>query len=155
MLTERSIKNLGGVDKALVECVNLAHAKCLELGESYNFTVIEGVRTVEKQREYVNRGASQTMKSYHITGQAVDLALFDGTIMSNDLSKYAVVADCMDEAADELGIEITWGAVWDKRMDDYEDAQKEFKQYVKRRAAIGRKPFVDAVHFQIEPYDDN
>ena len=150
MLNDRSIKNLVGVDSRLVECVHLAHEKCEELGSEYAFTVIEGVRTLAKQQEYVRTGASQTLKSYHLTGQAVDLAVFEGNKMSNDLARYAVIADCMDDAAEELGIEITWGAVWDKRMDDYEDAQAEFKQYVKRRAAIGRKPFVDAVHFQIE-----
>lgn len=34
--------------------------------------IYETIRTKETQREYVNKGASQTMKSYHIVGQALD-----------------------------------------------------------------------------------
>lgn len=154
MLNDRSLKNLVGVDSQLVQCVHRAHELCLEIGPKYDFTVIEGLRSVETQRKYVNSGASQTMRSYHIIGRAVDLALFENGAMYNNIDRYAVIADCMDEAAEELGIEITWGAVWDKRMDDYDDAQAEFKEYVKRRKAQGRKVFVDAVHFQIEPYVD-
>ena len=154
MLSNRSLKNLVGVDSQLVQCVHRAHELCLELGSEYDFTVTEGVRTVAKQREYVNSGASQTMRSYHLIGRAVDLILFKDGAIYNGIDQYAVLADCMDEAAEELGIEITWGAVWDKRMDDYDDAQKEFRDYVKRRKAQGRKVFVDAVHFQIEPYAD-
>ena len=30
------------------------------------FTIIETVRTIEKQREYLKKGISQTMKSRHI-----------------------------------------------------------------------------------------
>ncbi len=34
--------------------------------------IYETIRTIEKQRENVTKGASQTMKSYHLVGQALD-----------------------------------------------------------------------------------
>ncbi|TKH23356.1 M15 family metallopeptidase, partial [Bacillus cereus] len=34
--------------------------------------IYETIRTVEQQREYVRKGASQTMRSYHLVGQALD-----------------------------------------------------------------------------------
>jgi peptidoglycan LD-endopeptidase CwlK len=34
--------------------------------------IYETIRTIEQQREYVRKGASQTMNSYHIVGQALD-----------------------------------------------------------------------------------
>lgn len=34
--------------------------------------IYETIRTVERQREYVRKGASQTMRSYHLVGQALD-----------------------------------------------------------------------------------
>lgn len=37
-----------------------------------NILIYETIRTEAKQREYVNSGASQTMRSYHLVGQALD-----------------------------------------------------------------------------------
>lgn len=42
------------------------------LKNDINILVYETIRTEEKQREYVNSGASQTMTSYHRVGQALD-----------------------------------------------------------------------------------
>ena len=38
--------------------------------------IYETIRTVEQQREYVRKGASQTMRSYHLVGQALDFVQF-------------------------------------------------------------------------------
>lgn len=146
-LSERSLRNLRGVHEDLVDCVKLAHDMC-----SYDFTVVEGLRTLETQKAYLAKGATSTLRSYHILGRAVDLMLFKGNTILEDITMYAHVADCMDASAEDLGIEITWGAVWDKRMSDYDDANKEFKEYIAQRRYKGKRPFVDAVHFQLEPY---
>lgn len=37
-----------------------------------NVLIYETIRTVEKQKQYVASGASKTMKSYHLVGQALD-----------------------------------------------------------------------------------
>ena len=46
-----------------------------------DFTVIEGVRTKERQKELLYKGVSKTMNSRHITGHAVDIVpVKDGVI---------------------------------------------------------------------------
>ncbi|MFW5399422.1 M15 family peptidase, partial [Yersinia sp. 1252 StPb PI] len=66
--SQRSEGNLKGVNDDLVRVVRRA----LELS-TVDFGVIEGVRTVERQKELVATGKSQTMNSRHISGNAVDL----------------------------------------------------------------------------------
>lgn len=41
----------------------------------YDFTITDGLRTIEEQREYVARGVSWTMNSRHLTGHAIDYAV--------------------------------------------------------------------------------
>ncbi len=66
--SQRSENNLKGVNPALVQVVRRA----LELS-IVDFGVTEGLRTVERQKELVAKGASQTMNSRHITGHAIDV----------------------------------------------------------------------------------
>lgn len=107
-LNARSLRNLAGVHDDLVRVVHRA-AKLSPV----KFTVIEGLRTVERQRQLVASGASQTMNSRHITGHAVDLAPHDaqGRIVF-DWPLYYRLAPAMKQAAAELGVSITWGGDW-------------------------------------------
>jgi len=66
-LDARSIRKLEGVHPDLVR---LAHAA----SEGMSIIVTEGLRTPEKQAQLVKAGASQTLRSRHLTGHAVDLA---------------------------------------------------------------------------------
>jgi peptidoglycan L-alanyl-D-glutamate endopeptidase CwlK len=77
-----------------------------------DFTVTEGIRTLERQKTLVANGASKTMNSRHLTGHAVDLAaLIDGKV-SWDWPLYHKIADAMKQAAKELDIPIVWGGDW-------------------------------------------
>ena len=107
-LNSRSETNLRGVHADLVKVVRRA----AELSP-VAFTVIEGLRTVERQRQLVAQGASKTMNSRHITGHAVDLAPHrpDGQI-AFDWPLYHKLAPAMKQAAKELGVSITWGGDW-------------------------------------------
>lgn len=107
ILNPRSEKNLGGVHPKLVAVVRRA-AEISDL----DFIVTEGVRTLERQKELYAKGASQTMKSRHLTGHAVDLAALVGTEVRWDWPLYAKLAGAMKEAAKELGTVITWGGDW-------------------------------------------
>jgi uncharacterized protein YcbK (DUF882 family) len=70
-LSQRSLNNLKGVDERLQEVVHYA------IGVSkIDFGVICGLRTVEEQKALVAKGASKTMNSKHLTGDAVDLMAF-------------------------------------------------------------------------------
>lgn len=103
-LGERSKINLKGVDSRLVRIVEQAIKET-----TIDFTVTEGLRTPERQQQLVNDGYSQTMKSKHLTGHAVDLvALIDGKV-SWDKKHYPEIARAMKKAADEQKVKIRWG----------------------------------------------
>lgn len=103
-LSQRSKDRLVGVDGRLVRLVNRA----IELTE-VDFAVTEGLRTVERQTELVNKGFSQTIKSKHLTGHAVDLAAYVDGKISWDKPFYYKIADAMKKAAQEQEVAIRWG----------------------------------------------
>lgn len=72
-LGARSLLRLQGVHPSLVRVVKRAIRIT-----PVDFTVLEGVRSRERQAELVRIGASKTMNSRHLTGHAVDLAPWVG-----------------------------------------------------------------------------
>jgi peptidoglycan L-alanyl-D-glutamate endopeptidase CwlK len=77
-----------------------------------DFTVLEGVRSLDRQRQLLKAGASKTLKSRHLTGHAVDLgALFEGEV-SWSWPLYHRIAFAVKSAAIELGVKIDWGGDW-------------------------------------------
>lgn len=106
-LGSRSKKRLEGVHPDLVRVVERA----IELTE-VDFTVLEGMRTVERQKKLVAKNASTTMNSRHLTGHAVDIgAWVDGTVRW-DWPLYYKLADAMKQAAKELNVDLEWGGDW-------------------------------------------
>jgi peptidoglycan L-alanyl-D-glutamate endopeptidase CwlK len=65
VFSKRSEENLKGVNDNLVAVVRRAL-----LLSSVDFTVVEGLRTVERQKQQLAIGASKTMNSRHIAGEA-------------------------------------------------------------------------------------
>lgn len=104
-LGTRSKQNLSGVHPDLVAVVKLA----ITITEQ-DFTVIEGIRNINRQRELVKAGKSTTMNSRHITGHAVDMVPWP--VDWDDLERFEVMAEAMKQAADELDIPIVWGGDW-------------------------------------------
>jgi len=74
-----------------------------------DFTVLEGIRNINRQRELFKAGKSTTMNSRHITGHAVDLAPWP---ISWEWEDFYPIADAMKAAAEELEIDIVWGGDW-------------------------------------------
>ena len=106
-LSQRSLSKLVGVHPKLVEVVKLAITK-----SPLDFSISEGLRTVERQKELVAQKKSQTMKSRHLVGEAVDICvLLDGKA-NWDFDNYRIVADVFKDCAAELGVKITWGGDW-------------------------------------------
>lgn len=106
-LGARSKKRLEGVHPDLVRVVERA----IELTE-VDFTVLEGMRTVARQKKLVAKGASTTMNSRHLTGHAVDIgAWVDGTVRW-DWPLYYKLAEAMKQAAKELNVDLEWGGDW-------------------------------------------
>lgn len=119
-LGEKSLSKLIGVHPDLSNVVKLAILK-----SDIDFVITEGVRSVERQKQLVAAGASQTMNSRHITGHAVDVAAIVGNEVRWDWPLYSKIAKAMKEAAIELKVTIQWGGDW--------------------------KTFKDGPHFQLHP----
>lgn len=106
-LSTRSYERLRGVHQDLVRVVERA----IEV-TSVDFTVLEGVRTQERQKKLFESGASKTLKSRHLTGHAVDLgAWLDGEVRW-DWPLYDRIAAAMKRAAADLEVPIEWGGDW-------------------------------------------
>lgn len=139
VLGERSLKNLWGVHPDLVAVVKRA----IQITRT-DFTVIEGVRTKERQKELVRKGASKTMNSRHLMGQAVDIApVIDGAI-SWHIDDYYPLAEAMATAADELGVRVRWGGSWSI----INNSKNHPSDWIKAYRAGGGK-FIDGPHFEL------
>lgn len=145
-LSSRSRGNLEGVRHKLVDVVERA----IEITE-IDFGVIEGVRSIEKQKELVAKGASQTMKSKHIHGAAVDLMAYIGSRGSWELNLYDDIADAMKQAAIEKDVALRWGAAWNvPDIREWEGTMEDaMNHYIDVRRSQGRRPFIDAPHFEL------
>jgi len=109
-LGPRSRQRLRGVHPDLVKVVERA-IKITDV----DFTVLEGLRTPERQKALVEAGASQTLNSRHITGHAVDLGAWVGDEVRWDWPLYHKIAAAMKEAAKQEGVSIVWGGDWKMR----------------------------------------
>lgn len=77
-----------------------------------DFTVFEGARTLERQKALVASGASRTLRSRHLTGDAVDLVPWlDGRPVW-DVAACRQIAAAMKQASAELQIPVEWGGDW-------------------------------------------
>jgi peptidoglycan L-alanyl-D-glutamate endopeptidase CwlK len=107
ILGSRSLTRLEGVHPDLVRVVKKAAAL-----SDLDFTVLEGLRTVERQKQLVNQGASRTMNSRHITGHAVDLAPMIGGEVSWAWPQYHRLAKIVKSAAADEKVPLQWGGDW-------------------------------------------
>ena len=102
-----SKNNLKGVHPDLVKVVE----KAITLTE-IDFRVTEGLRSKTRQIELVNKGASKTLNSRHITGHAVDVVALIGGSVRWDWPLYDIIAKAFKQASKELNIPIIWGGDW-------------------------------------------
>jgi hypothetical protein len=145
-LSSRSLSKLEGVNSALVEVVKDAiHLTKVDFGVTY------GLRTLEEQKRLVAEGRSQTMKSKHLEGRAVDLVAYFGSDISWELNVYDDICDAMAEAARNQGVAVKWGAAWSEGdIREYAGtAEEAMNAYIDLRRSQGRRPFIDAPHFEM------
>lgn len=148
-LSDRDNERLMGVHSKLIEVVIEAYRL-----SPLPLVVIEGVRSEERQREYVRTGASRTMDSRHLTGHAVDLGVRDGNQVSWHWPLYFRLAIVMRQAAENVGVELRWGGVWDRLMSQYtRTVHDEVALYVSRwrRKNRGSRsgPLLDGPHYEL------
>ncbi|WP_407714994.1 MULTISPECIES: M15 family metallopeptidase [Enterobacter] len=121
--SQRSETKLVGVHPDLLKVVRRA----LELSP-VDFGITEGLRTIERQKQLVAEGKSQTMNSRHITGHAVDVYAYPTPAGSWDMTYYRQIADAFKAASIELKIPVEWGGDW-KSLKDGPHMQLPFDKY--------------------------
>jgi peptidoglycan L-alanyl-D-glutamate endopeptidase CwlK len=130
-LSNADEQKLAGIHPRLAAVIRLAASR-----SSMKFRVLEGMRTVERQRQLVKKGASKTMNSRHLTGHAVDIAPIDGKgQVSWDWPLYHKLAPIVKQAAKELKVPLEWGGDW-KSFKDGPHWQLPFAQFPKTQAFV-------------------
>lgn len=90
----------------------------------YDFSITEGVRSLERQKELLEVGKSTTMNSRHLKGNAVDIAVFVEGKLTWDFKYYKEVSDHIKALSKSMQIPIVWGGDW--------------------------KSFIDGVHYELD-----
>ncbi|TQI81596.1 D-alanyl-D-alanine carboxypeptidase-like protein [Serratia fonticola] len=121
--TTRSEQHLLGVHPDLVRVMRLALRYSL-----VPFSITEGVRSMARQRELLREGKTQTLRSRHLTGHAVDVVAMPAGTVSWVWDYYAQIAVAVRRAARECGIDVEWGGEW-KTLKDGPHFQLSFKDY--------------------------
>ena len=91
------------------------------------------------------------MKSKHIDCLAVDLMAYVGSRGSWELNLYDEIADAMAEGARTVDVPVRWGAAWTVPNIAQWDGTMEaaMNDYIDTRRGQGRRPFIDAPHFEL------
>lgn len=130
-----SLDNLVGVHPVLFDiCSDVMTAQILD------FSIREGVRTLEKQKEYVAKGVSKTMNSKHLIqpdgyGHAVDLYPhpidMKAVIAGNwrECSRFALLAGAMLFAARSRKVVLRWGGDWDSDGETLDHTFSDFPHF--------------------------
>ena len=146
VLSQRSLSKMNGINNDLhtVVCSAIKLSKI-------DFGVICGMRTETEQRALLEKGATTTMKSKHLTGDAVDLMAYIGSRGSWELNLYDDLADAMKWAATEYGTTLRWGAAWHiSDISTWDGSMEEaMMAYIDLRRSEGRRPFIDGPHFEL------
>ena len=101
---KRSKERLRGVDTRLVNVLN-------ELVKIMDVTIIEGLRSEQRQEKLLKEGSTKTKFSKHIEGKAVDLAPYP--IDWNDRDRFHYMGGMIRGIAKQLNVPVRWGGDWD------------------------------------------
>jgi peptidoglycan L-alanyl-D-glutamate endopeptidase CwlK len=144
-LSQTSLRNLSGVNPKLILFVNEAITQ-----SPIDFRVVEGLRNLSRQKHLLSIGASQTLDSRHLTGDAVDLVPWDGGPRWEWPLYYTLVTH-LREIAKSLGIPLRWGGAWDLSnfIKTVSSIETLVSDYVARQRAKGKKAFLDGPHFEL------
>ena len=126
---KRSRERLKGVDARLVNVLN-------EVVKYFDITVIEGLRSQERQNELVAQGKSKTKFGKHVKGKAVDIAPYPIDWESRDDFHY--LGGFVLGVAAKMGVDIRWGGDW--------NASSKFQG----KRTTKDNSFDDLVHFELK-----
>ena len=122
-LGTRSLSRLEGVHPDLVRVIKRA-----ALMSDMDFTVLEGLRTMKRQKELLAARATTTLKSRHLDGHAVDIAPMIGGTVRWDWPLYHRLAAIVKDAALHEKVLVEWGGDW-KTFKDGPHWQLPWKGY--------------------------
>jgi len=153
VLGAASLKELEGVHPDLVRVVKRA----IKL-TAQDFSVHDGLRTLEEQKRLVASGASQTLNSMHRPqsdgfGHAVDLVPYINGKLRWEWPAIYPIAAAMWQAARDEGVSIRWGGAWinlnDIKIGTPGAMVSAVDAYGAARRKIGKRAFTDGPHFEL------
>jgi len=132
-LTDRDKSFLKDVHPDLARAI--AHAATRA---PFRFRIIEGRRTLARQKQLLALKATKTLNSRHLTGHAVDLVPWvdldgDGAVEGPEIYHwplYHALAPSIKAAAEEARVPIEWGGDW-KTFKDGPHWQLPWEHYPK------------------------
>lgn len=117
-LSKRSKSRMEGIDSRLIAIAELAISLSII---DFGIPKDGGFRTVDRQKELFDRGASKcdgtNRKSRHQSGLAVDFFAYRDGKATWDKESMATVACAFLQAASILGIAVQWGGLWNSWQD--------------------------------------
>lgn len=153
VLGTRSKNELIGVHPSLVA---VAH-EAIKISP-VDFSVHDGLRTITEQKEYVRRGVSKTMNSKHMKqsdgfGHAIDLVPYINGKLRWEWEPIYKIAAAVSKVAEQLGVELIWGGVWNHKMselpDDADGLAAAVQNYIDHRRSSGKSAFIDGPHYEL------
>ena len=134
---KRSRQRLKGVDARLVNVLN-------EVCKYYDITVIEGLRSQERQNELVAQGKSKTKFGKHVQGKAVDIAPYSRSgIDWNNRDDWHYLGGFVLGIATQMGVNVRWGGDWSSPSLDKDVMSGKEQRTTKDNG------FDDLVHFEL------
>lgn len=131
--SKRSLRNMHGLHPHLLIVLNEA----IQVSP-LDFIVTSGYRSTKKQRALVEKGASKTMNSRHLTGHAFDIAaLVDGQV-SWAWPPYTTLAECFLGIANKHDIALEWGGNWRGKWKDGPHFQLSWSKHPKNEQWAGK-----------------
>jgi len=149
----RSLLHLEGCHPTLREVAMASITESL-----VDFGIYEGVRTAERQAEYLRRGVTKTRNSKHLKqpdgfSHAFDAVPWISGSYGWEWEPIYQIAATIDRVATRLGVagKIRWGGIWDRTLADYgTGAAVSMKDAI--AAYVNRHPgpdFIDGPHFEL------
>lgn len=142
----KSLAKMQGVHPDLVKVMKLAITKSTQ-----DFSVIEGVRTLGRQKALLAQRATTTLNSKHLPqrdgfGHAMDIAPYP---LSWKLPDFYPIVEAVRASAKELGIKVRWGGSWDILNNTSASPGDLISYYSSARKKQGKRPFIDGPHFEL------
>lgn len=117
-LSKKGQEILATRKQALQDVINKSFEKM-----PFDITILAStIRTVEEQKANVAKGVSWTMKSKHLTGEAVDMAPYP--VDWNNLERFVQMAEVVLATAKEMGIPVVWGGTWKETTEGWKQNKR-------------------------------